>query len=373
MVKMEPVAKMPDAANLSSRSGLLETALFREAGFRVGWPVALFLLLNYFLQVVFLSIAWATGSGTFHLVMDRFGAGQEILEELAVFAALLIAAFIAGRMDGHRLNSYALRESRVLHHMLAGSVSGFLALSFLTAVLCFTGNLHLSYGHLSVAENLRFAALWGFGFLLVGLTEEGTFRCFLLTTLARGMSFWWAAGTLAAMTACMLMNPDRHGAGGVYAAIAAGAAPCFWIHWRRLSSSQFWQAAWATSTGFGLVHTYNPGETPIGVFSAALIGFTFCVSIRLIGSAWWAISFHSAWDWAQTYFYGTPDSGLVPQGHLLTSTAAGPAIWSGGKAGPEGSLLVIPVTLLILAMLVFVYRNKPVLETTSPVEQAQLS
>lgn len=363
---------MPESTPVSSPPGLLETALFGETGFRVGWPVALFLLLNYFLQIVFGSIAWVTGSGTLHLAMDHFGAGQETLEELAAFAALVIAAFIAGRMDGRRLTAYSLTDRGALRHLLTGAVSGFLALSSLAAILRLTGLLHLSYGNLSLAENLRFALLWAFGFLLVGLTEEGTFRCFLLTTLARGMNFWWASGTLAVMTAFMLMNTDRHGAGGVYAAILLGIVPCFWMHWRKLSSSQFWQAAWATSAGFGFVHTYNPGETAVGVFSAALIGFTFCVSIRLIGSAWWAIGFHSAWDWAQTYFYGTPDSGLIPQGHLLTSVGTGPALWSGGKAGPEGSLLVIPVTLLVLVALMLVYRDRTAIEAASPAGQARL-
>ena len=379
---MEPAAKLPDSqshssAPISRRPNLLEMALFNEQGFRTAWPTVLFLLLNYFFVIVFGSVAWATGSSAFHLQMNHFGVLQEILTELAVFAALLAAGFIAARMDGRQLTAYSLIDNRMWRHAFTGAVAGFAALSLLTAGLCLAGVLHLSYAHLTAANNLRFALLWGFGFLLVGLTEEGTFRCFLLGTLARGMNFWWALVALAIMTAAMLTNADRHGAGGVYAAILAGIGPCFWAEWRKLPSSQFWQAAWATSAGFGFVHTYNPGETAVGIFSAALIGFTFCVSIWLIGSAWWAISFHAAWDWAQTYFYGTPDSGLIPEGHLFASTATGQTLWSGGEAGPEGSLFVIPVTLLVLAALLFVYRDRwlsrQTHEVASPAGQAQLS
>lgn len=373
MRKMEPSLKMPaPPGNVlpPRRPAPLETALFNERGFRAGWPVALFLLLTYFLQIVFGSVAWATGTASFHLRMDHFGVGQEILEELAALAALFVAALIASRMDGRRLPSYFLIDPKPFRHALTGAVAGFLALSALAGTLCIAGWLSLSYAQQSSAAGLRFAFLWGIAFLLVALTEEGTFRCFLLGTLMRGMNFWWALGTLSLLVAFLLFIPDHHGAAGVYASFLIGVGPCLWIHMRRLSSSQFWQAAWTTSTAFGFVHTFNSGETAVGIFSAALIGFTFCVSLRLTGSAWWAIGFHSAWDWAQTYFYGTPDSGLIPQGSFLHSNAIGPVLWSGGKAGPEGSILVIPATLLVLGALIFVYRSRTEVEARAAVEPA---
>ena len=120
----------------------------------------------------------------------------------------------------------------------------------------------------------------------------------------------------------------------------------------------FWLAAWVGSTLFGLVHTGNHGENWIGILSAAAIGFVFVVSVRLTGSAWWAIGFHAAWDWAETYFYGTADSGLVPQGSFLLSRAQGNAFWSGGTDGPEGSLLVLGVVLLVLAALMIIYGRR---------------
>ena len=78
------------------------------------------------------------------------------------------------------------------------------------------------------------------------------------------------------------------------------------------------------------------------------IGFVFCVSVRVTGSAWWAIGCHTAWDWAETYFYGTADSGFVAKGHYLSTSTSGNPLWSGGTDGPEGSLLVIGIVLLLL-------------------------
>jgi hypothetical protein len=77
--------------------------------------------------------------------------------------------------------------------------------------------------------------------------------------------------------------------------------------------------------------------------------------VRLTGSAWWAIGFHASWDWAETFFYGTADSGMQAHGSLLVSKPSGNAFWSGGTNGPEGSILVLAVILLVLAALVAVY------------------
>ena len=82
------------------------------------------------------------------------------------------------------------------------------------------------------------------------------------------------------------------------------------------------------------------------------------MSVRVTGSAWWAIGCHASWDWAESYFYGTADSGFYARGHLLTSIPAGPALWSGGGAGPEGSLLVFPIILLLLLAVLLIYGRR---------------
>jgi membrane protease YdiL (CAAX protease family) len=148
-------------------------------------------------------------------------------------------------------------------------------------------------------------------------------------------------------------------------------APCWLLERARARSAGFWEAAWVTSTAFGFYHTGNHGETWIGVFAAALIGCIFCVSVWLTGSAWWAIGCHMAWDWTETFFYGTADSGFVSKGHLLTTKTHGNALWSGGSDGPEGSLLVLPAVLFLLAILLVFYprgrSSRLVTERTEPI------
>ena len=45
-------------------------------------------------------------------------------------------------------------------------------------------------------------------------------------------------------------------------------------------------------------------------------------------------------------------------GHYLTTTPAGNAFWSGGTDGPEGSVLVLGIILLLLAALIAIYGRK---------------
>ena len=166
----------------------------------------------------------------------------------------------------------------------------------------------------------------------MGFVEEGLFRCYLQFTLTRGINFWWALGVVAVTSAPYL--------GSLPSAATAHGASTLALRWASsLASSstkrlphavRFWQAAWVTSTLFGFVHTGNGGENWIGIFAAAFIGFVFCVSVRLTGSAWWAIGCHAGWDWAETFFYGAADSGLPAQGHYLTSSP--PAIRCGAAA-----------------------------------------
>jgi len=130
-----------------------------------------------------------------------------------------------------------------------------------------------------------------------------------------------------------------------------GMAPCLWAKISRSRDEGFWAAAWLTSTVFGAIHSTNSGETYIGVLDAGVAGFQFCVAIKVTGSVWWSLGSHAAWDWMQTYFLGSPDSGLVAVGHLLTTTPAGPRLLSGGTTGPEGSLVGLFVDFAVIAAL----------------------
>ena len=155
----------------------------------------------------------------------------------------------------------------------------------------------------------KYAFAWGLMFLLVAFFEESTLRGYLQFTLTRGIGFWWGALLLSLL--------------------------------------------------FGFGHSTNPGETPVGLFSAAGVGLVFCLSLWYTGSLWWAVGFHASWDWAESYFYGTSDSGLAVQGHLLGEHPIGPRLWSGGTTGPEGSVLILAL-LVVISLLMWVWWGRRV-------------
>ena len=363
-----PVAPEP------AETRLLKQALFGPQGLRVGWSVALFLILTLLMMGLFGAGASLLVRKVLHFKEHGFTPLNAVLQEVIQFAGILGAAFVLSLIERRKILDYNLRGPRRGLHFLVGAGGGFLALSALVGALHWGGWLKFGAVSLSGAAILQFGALWGLSFFLTGLAEEGSVRCYLLFTLTRGINYWWALGMTASMSLSCLYFVHNEGAWGVYIMSALGLIPCLLLHLRRSQAAGFWQAAWVTSTFFGFIHTSNSGETWIGIFSAAAIGFVFCISIRVTGSAWWAIGFHAAWDWAQTFFYGTADSGFQPQGHFLTTNPAGQVFWSGGTDGPEGSVLVIPIVLLTLIALIVVYgRKPPALESPSTVAQPQLS
>lgn len=343
-----PLGEQPPAA---FRNLLLRIFLGPQ-GLRAGWSIFIFGLL----LIGFTFITGSILSRAGHLDRKQgFTPFAAFLSELAPFIAMLGAAAIIAAMERRRILDYNLVDSAGVRHFFSGLTAGFLALSALVGVLAAGGWLHFGPVALSGSAVLHYAALWGAAFLLVGCVEEGIFRCYLQFTLTRAINFWAAFFILGAVCLELFLRAKGNGVWGVYSMALLGLVPCFILHQRKAASSGFWQAAWVSSTLFGFVHTGNSGENWIGIFAAGAIGFVFCASIYVTGSAWWAIGCHAAWDWAETFFYGTADSGLPAKGHLLTTTPAGNPFWSGGADGPEGSVLVLAIILGLLGALILLY------------------
>ena len=239
--------------------------------------------------------------------------------ELIPFLILLFVTWIMSKIERRPNSIYGLGGSRKLPHFFAGLVWGVICLSLLVLILVKTGMLVIDSRLLFASDALRYGAIWLLGFLLVGLFEEYLVRGYLQYTLTRGIAgfYQWAFKT-------------RHSA-------ALG----------------FWTSAVLFSILFGLGHGKNPGESPIGLLSAGLAGLLFCFSLWRTGSLWWAIGFHTSWDWAQSFLYGVADSGMMAQHHLLATHPVGKPILSGGATGPEGSIFIVAVLALGSLIIVF--------------------
>ena len=232
-----------------------------------------------------------------------------LVSEGVLFLCVMAATGVMALFGDAGREVYGLAPRRVMPNLLAGMAWGAAVLSLLVLVLHGAGLLVFDGRMLGGSSAVRYGVAWGFGFLLVGLFEETLFRGYAQATLARGLTGMFEG----------LRTPNAEVVG-------------------------FWTAAVLLSFGFGLLHTSNQGETPVGLVSAGLIGLVFCFSLWRTGTLWWAIGFHAAWDWAQSFLYGVADSGTIIEQRLRAAHPVGNAYWSGGVTGPEGSLLILPVT-----------------------------
>jgi len=234
-----------------------------------------------------------------------------------MLAVVAVATLAMAKIERRPIAAYGFATHRCMRNFAAGLAWGLALLSLLVFTLRATGFLIFDARLLHTVAALRYAAIWLIGFLLVGLLEETLFRGYLQFTLARGIS---------------------------------GVSRL--LHATHADAIGFWTAALLLSFGFGFSHHTNPGESPIGLIAAALIAVVFCLSLWRTGSLWWAIGFHAAWDWAESFLFGVSNSGTIVVGRLFATHPAGRAILSGGLTGPEGSLYILPIAVLTAAVII---------------------
>jgi len=277
--------------------------LFRgPEGLRPGWGLAFYVIAFLFLQQVAVQAAWARDLG-------YSGLWSDLLEKIGNFLAAAIPAVVLSRIEHRPWSAYSLPLKKAFGRLFwAGALWGFLAMSLLIFTIYERGAFVPGHMILHGTRLLRFAGFWLVYFIFVALFEDFWLRGYSLFTLARGVGFWPAAVVLSAI--------------------------------------------------FGLLHLRNRGEHWSGVLLAAFIGFFFCVTLRRTGTLWFAVGFHTAWDWAESFFYSVPDSGMVVPGHLLSSSLPGPDWLTGGSVGPEGSVFCVVVMALVWIAFARVYRSK---------------
>lgn len=292
----------PDFA-VATEPSYARTLFLGPDGLRPGWGLTLYVTAFLLLQKIAVDIAWSHDFGA-------SGLWSMMLEEFGNLIAAVIPTLALARFERRKWGVYGLPGTLAFGKLFwAGAAWGFAAISLLMFVLY--GLRAFSFGHVVLhgVRLARFAAFWGLMFLLVGLYEEFLLRGYSQFTLTRGIGFWPAAVVL--------------------------------------------------SSGFALLHWRNDGESWAGLLAVAAIAFFFCLTLRRTGNLWFAVGFHAAWDWGETYFYSVPDSGMVAQGHLLSSSLRGPRWLSGGSVGPEGSALCFVVIAMVWVAFERMYPARP--------------
>lgn len=285
----QPAAPAP-SFSAASQPPYARTLFFGPDGLRPGWGLVFYLVAYAALRDLTLRLDWEHRLGLASLWWI-------LADELSRFLVAAIPAVVLMRVERRPWRAYGLPLRAFFgKRFWLGALWGFAAISLL--IFSLYGMRAFAFGHVVLhgVRIAKFAAYWAVMFLAVGLFEEFFFRGYSQFTLARGIGFWPSAIVLSCM--------------------------------------------------FGLIHLGNEGESWPGLLAAAAIGFFFCLTLRRTGSLWFAVGFHAAWDWGETFFYSVPDSGMQSPGHLLSSTLHGPRWLSGGSVGPEGSVMCFAVIAL---------------------------
>ncbi len=327
LLPQQNAALVPTEPALPPQPSALRKVFIGKDGLRAGWSLLIFLAILAVLVVAVNVIghkffpANAKLANNASVITIKSGLIQESIPIVLV----LLVTWIMSKIERRPNSVYGLGGRRKLPHFFAGLVWGVTCLSLLVATLWKAGLLVIDSRLLFGSDVLRYGVIWLLGFLLVGVLEEYLTRGYLQYTLTRGLA-------------------------GIYQ----------WIFKTRHSRVLgFWTSAVVFSFLFGLGHKGNPGESPIGLLAAGLAGMVFCLSLWRTGSLWWAIGFHCSWDWAQSFLYGVADSGLMVQHHLLATHPVGKPILSGGATGPEGSIFIIAILVLVSLIIVFTLPRVP--------------
>lgn len=229
-----------------------------------------------------------------------------LISDCIGLVAALLPALAMAKFEERPFSVYGLPAAKdSAKNFWAGTVWGIVSLALLLALMHAFGAFHLGAISLHGGRMLKFAAFWGFTFLVVAFYEEFFTRGYLQFTLTDGIGFWPAAAALSVV--------------------------------------------------FGAEHLLNPGENWRGALGAGIIGLFWCFTLRRTGTLWFGIGMHAAWDWSETFLYAVPDSGIVAPGHLFNSTFDGSRWLTGGTVGPEGSVLVLVVVALLWAVFDWLY------------------
>ncbi|HVB86727.1 MAG TPA: type II CAAX endopeptidase family protein [Candidatus Dormibacteraeota bacterium] len=281
-------------------------------GIRPGWRVLIFVVL--FSVLVSLAL-----SGLIHIpafgklrkaaVAGTLTPGYLIVFESVEFGMAVLAALVMTWIEKQKFGTYGIPLRGAFGKNFWSGI--FWGLAFMTlelSIMRAMGGFTFGGLALSGAAIAKYAAMWAVGFVLVGFAEEFVFRGYAQYTLSKGIGFWPAAILL--------------------------------------------------SSAFGGLHLFNSGEDWVGAASVFVFGMFACFTLWRTGSLWFAIGFHAAGDYSESFLYSVPDSGTLATGHLLRSSFHGPAWLTGGTVGPEGSALNFAVFALALVLFAWLFPGK---------------
>jgi membrane protease YdiL (CAAX protease family) len=302
------IAPIDPAVTSNAGSPAIQRSAFHKPfvgpnGIRAGWRLLLFLFFFFAIATcIGFALRHVPAFHAWHKAQDPnvMSAPVQIFDEGVGVVSLLLAVLIMALIEKRSFANYYLPPDQAFgKRFWQGIPYGFAMLSLLLALIAAFRGFSLGGLALPGGDAVKYGLLYAIAFFLVGLFEEFSFRGYMQSTLGSGIGFWPAAVILSVL--------------------------------------------------FGAIHLGNKGEAWFGALMAGSFGLLASFALIRTGNIWFPIGMHAAWDWGETYFYSTPDSGFLAKGHLFNSTFHGATWITGGSVGPEGSVFAF-LTLAIGAI-----------------------
>lgn len=102
-------------------------------------------------------------------------------------------------------------------------------------------------------------------------------------------------------------------------------------------------ARWSTAVAFGVIHLMNAGSGVQTTILVVVAGLGLAVLRERTDSVMAAFAAHFLWNWCMAAVLHVAVSGIVFETPGYRTVLTGPAWWTGGAWGPEGSLAALLV------------------------------
>jgi len=292
------------------------------AGLRSGWRLLIFLAITIALQAglqeIVLLVLRARGlvapEGLYSLVF--------LASDTITLIAVVVANWVMAKWERRRLTDYGLPGKNAFGWKFwEGAALGYAGVSLLILLIFLAGGYSPGSLALHGAALVRAALLWLLASLAIGFAEEYLFRGYSQFILTQGIGFW--------------------------------------------------PAAFLISFLFGALHYFTkPYERWPDWASTGLIALLLCLTLRRTGDLRFAIGFHAAFDFGAIFVYSGPNGGQLAPDRLLTATFHGSDWLTGGRLGPEASLLVFPVIGAMFLVFHLLYRSPAEASKTAPISRS---
>ena len=274
-----PPVDPPAAEAIPQRTGpssLLKKVFVGPLGLRAGWKVLIFFLIVFAGGFILRPLGKLTGKPDPKLPI---APGAALLRELrGVMAVLIATAIMAKWIDRKPWGYFGMPFSKTVRSSFwTGAIVGVGLLALQLEIMHICGWFDYGTVQLRGSAIAAYGLVWALMFLCVGVTEESMLRGYVQRVTTDGLS----------------MLPDG---------------------W------SFWTSAVLFSIIFAGLHLSNPGENTFGIVMVFIDGMIMCFSLWRTGNLWSSIGNHAAWDWGETFLFGTPNSGLHGQHALMNAS-----------------------------------------------------